>query len=163
LNENKPLSKQIKPFNFILVGYGTIKGNKRIIKPLAPFSQNPQEAVNNRFIDYYSGEIYKGMKYWKPLSDVIEDYINHPEAKFEGDVGVLSRRHIKPTTEEYIGKEANKLESQYYGDEDVNVYKDVKKIKNKLLGKTKQVSRQARYYHRKNPKAKILKKTLRKL
>jgi hypothetical protein len=163
LNENKPLSKQIKPFNFILVGYGTIKGNKRIIKPLAPFSQNPQEAINKKFIDYYSGEIYRGMKYWKPLSDVIEGYINHPEAKFDGEVGVLKRRHIQPLTEEYIGKEANKLESQYYGDEDINVYNDIKKAKKEIISGERKINRQTRYYHKKNPTAKILKKTLRKL
>jgi hypothetical protein len=33
-------------------------------------------------------------KYWKPLSDVFLEYINHPEAKFEGDIGILQRRHL---------------------------------------------------------------------
>ena len=29
------------------------------------------------------------MQYWKPFVDVLWNYVNHPEAKFDGDVGVL--------------------------------------------------------------------------
>jgi hypothetical protein len=40
--------------------------------------------------------ILYGREYWKPLSDMFIDYIDHPEDKFGGNVGVLQRRHVKP-------------------------------------------------------------------
>jgi hypothetical protein len=39
-------------------------------------------------------------------------YAEHPENKFEGDVGVLERKHIQADGMVYIGKEANNIEDQ---------------------------------------------------
>ena len=47
--------------------------------------------VEKEFIDYNTGNTLQGRGYWKPLSDVFLDYIDHPEAKFEGGIGVLAK------------------------------------------------------------------------
>ncbi|WP_292471175.1 DNA polymerase domain-containing protein, partial [Methanolobus sp.] len=104
VNEGKEFSKQIKPFNFMDVGVGTkVNENGEKVKPVAPFNKNPQVAVEKPFIDYNTGDIFQGREYWKPLSDVFVEYIDHPEAKFEGNVGILQRRHLKPKGCVYIG------------------------------------------------------------
>ncbi|WP_342305897.1 hypothetical protein [Methanolobus sp. ZRKC5] len=74
--------------------------------------------------------------YWKPLSDVFLDYINHPEAKFEGEVGILERRHLKPSGCVYIGKEANKIEMQELESNTVEMYHDIEKIREFVIGLT---------------------------
>lgn len=95
----------------MLVGYGAKAGTDReIVKPVTSYNKNPQVVVEKEFIDYNTGNTLQGREYWKPLSEVFLDYINHPEAKFEGDIGVLQRRHLKPKRCVYIGKEANKIE-----------------------------------------------------
>jgi hypothetical protein len=94
VNEGKELDEQIKPFNFMLVGSGTVANNKgEAIKPITSYKDNPQVAVESPFIDYNSKQILQGREYWKPLSNVFVEYIEHPEAKFEGDTGILQRRH----------------------------------------------------------------------
>ena len=105
-NKGKTYDKQIKPFNFFLIGIG----NDKDIKPIAPFSKEPQEAVHKPFVDYKSGEILQGIKYWKRLSDVLVSYIDHKESKMEGDIGILERRHLHVDGFVYIGKEARNLE-----------------------------------------------------
>lgn len=128
MNEGKEFDEQIKPFNFMLVGNGTTINNGEIIKPVAPFNKNPQVAIEKEFIDYSTGDILKGRQYWKPLSYVFLDYIDHPEAKFEGEVGVLQRRHLKPKGCVYIGKEANKVEMQELESNKVETYLNIKKF-----------------------------------
>jgi len=64
--------------------------------PVAPHNNNLQVSVENKFIDYNTGDTLHGREYWKPLSDVFIDYIDHPDPKFEGDVRILQRRHLKP-------------------------------------------------------------------
>ena len=94
-----------------MVGYGTtVNVDGEIIKPIAPYHNNPQEAVEEKFVDYKSGKVLQGRHYWKTLGDVFWEYINHPESKYEGDVGILRRRLIVPEGGVYIGKEANKIE-----------------------------------------------------
>ncbi|UGV39818.1 hypothetical protein J7W08_06690 [Methanococcoides orientis] len=136
-NEGKPFDKRIKPFNFMLVGNGaSINEGGEKVKPLAPFNKNPQVAIEKEFIDYNTGDTLQGRQYWKLLSDVFLDYINHPEAKFEGDVGVLQRRHLKTTGCVYIGKEANKVEMQELESNHVEIYHDFEMIRKFILGLT---------------------------
>jgi hypothetical protein len=149
MNKGKLFSEQIKPFNFFLVGNGAkagIDGEK--VKPIAPFSKNPQVAVEKEFIDYNTGDTLQGREYWKPLSDVFLDYINHPEAKFEGDIGVLQRRHLKPKRCVYIGKEANKIEMQELESNHVEMYHDIEKIREFILNLTPDKSREIEIMHR---------------
>lgn len=64
------------------------------------------------------------------------DYIDHPEAKFEGDTGILERRHLKPKGCVYIGKEANKVEMQELESNTVEMYHDIEKIREYVLNLT---------------------------
>lgn len=105
-NKGRAYDKQIKPFNFFLIGIG----NDKDIKPITPFSMEPQEAVHKPFIDYKSGKILQGIKYWKRLGDVLVSYINHKESKMDGSIGILERRHLNVSDFVYIGKEASNIE-----------------------------------------------------
>lgn len=52
----------------------------------------------------------EGIRYWKPMKEVIWEYYIHPESKFDGSMGILERRHIQVGEVIHIGKESNKLE-----------------------------------------------------
>ena len=64
------------------------------------------------FIDYEKGEIKQGSHYFKPLSKTIMQYVDHPESKFDGDIGILEREHVNADGIIYIGKEANNIDEQ---------------------------------------------------
>ena len=54
------------------------------------------------------------------------EYMNHPESKFEGDRGILSRKDIRVREIVYIGKESDKLNEVSItgvGDEIYSIYK----------------------------------------
>jgi hypothetical protein len=112
LNKNKSYSQQIKPFNFCIAGIGNSidRQTRTPVHPLAPFRRNAQQCPYDSFIDYESGKEMKGLLYWKPFADVFWDYVNHPEAKFDGDIGILSRKHVVVGSVVHIGKESNNLE-----------------------------------------------------
>jgi len=112
LNEEKTWKKQIKPFSFFLVGFQTTEENDKAVKPLAPFTKDYQKIVYELFIDYESGEIKEGSQYFKPLSRTILQYVEHPEHKFDGDTGILERKHVHADSVVYIGKEANNIDEQ---------------------------------------------------
>lgn len=113
LNKGKPYDQQIKPFNFCIVGIGNdIDHNTGTrVKPLAPYRQNAQQCPYDTFIDYESGKEMRGLKYWKRFVDVFWQYAYHPEAKFDGDTGLLARKHVVISSVRHIGKESNNLES----------------------------------------------------
>jgi len=92
INEEKDWDQQIKPFNFYTLGFQTIEENGKAVKPLAPFSSNPQEIVYEPFIDYETGEIKQGSHYFKPLSKTIMQYVGHPESKFYGEIRHTGKR-----------------------------------------------------------------------
>ncbi len=125
----------IKPFNFFLIGFGTNKN----IKPIAPYSKDTQSAVYGDFIDYKTGKIYNGPEYWLPLSEVLLDYIKHPEAKFDDTdkIGLLDRRHVFANNILYIGKEANKIEHNLSGLESISVvtYRSKEVLKKEVVEK----------------------------
>jgi hypothetical protein len=112
LNAGKPYDLQIKPFNFCIVGIGNFPDEQtgKVVKPLSPYRRNAQQCPYDSFVDYESGKELEGMQYWKPFNDVLWQYINHPEAKFDGDIGVLSRKHVTINSVIHIGKESNNLE-----------------------------------------------------
>ncbi len=135
----------IKPFNFATIGTGYRKTKEK--QTIIPFLSSADGADRadvpyKPFTDYKTGTIYDGTGeldtqfYWKPLSEVIGDYVNHPESKFEGDTGELKRRHllIDKDSIAYVGKEANELDrAEVTGvlEGDETRYFDYKKI---LLG-----------------------------
>lgn len=131
-NWYKILSKQIKPFNFFLVG----QKNNRNVKPIAPYSNNPQSAVYEKFIDYKSGKRLQGVKYWKNLADTILEYANHPESKFVNgsQSGKLERRHVNEAELIFIGKEIKNLEQLPLLLDKPLEYKSEKEKMNKILG-----------------------------
>ena len=106
LNHGKLFGEKIKPFNFCLVGFGNLES----IKPLSPFRKNSQEVVFDEFLDYNSGQIMRGTSYWKDIRQIFWDYVNHPESKFDGELGSLARKHLQVSRVITIGKEANDLE-----------------------------------------------------
>ena len=85
---------------------------KKPVKPLSPYSKDPQSIVNEPFIDYETGQIKQGLHYFKPLSKTILQYLDHAEYKYSGDIGQLERRHIYATDIIHIGKEANNIEGE---------------------------------------------------
>lgn len=106
LNRHKPYNKQIKPFNFFFVGVGA----NADIKPIMSYSDDPQAAVYGDFTDYSTGKVMTGVEHFQKLSDVLYSYLHHKEAKLDGNIGLLNRRHIEIDGIRYIGKETNKLE-----------------------------------------------------
>lgn len=149
LNNKKPLSRQIKPFNFITIGRGYIVNpvTKEPIIPMLPFINEKdkrfKEIPYKPFIDYKTGEQYPKedsmdtQYYWKSLSELLEDYMDHPESKSEGDIGLLQRKHIviDESSIHYIGKESNELEeSQIIGvdGESYTKYENIEAINNKF-------------------------------
>lgn len=126
INKGKPYEHQIKPFNFYVVGVGNGVDEQtgKPIKPLSPYRKNAQECPYDSFIDYESGKELKGLHYWRPFGDVLRQYISHPESKFDGDVGVLARKHVAIKSAIHIGKESNNLQAEIWGvhDDDYVVY-----------------------------------------
>lgn len=106
------MDKQIKPFNFYLAGFQAYEEDGKSVKPICPFSKDSQEAVYRAFIDYQSGEMKEGTQYFKRLGKTISQYLAHPEHKFDGDVGLLERKHVVADGVIHIGKEANSVDEQ---------------------------------------------------
>ncbi|WP_445475689.1 hypothetical protein ACT9XH_02830 [Methanococcoides methylutens] len=133
INKGKECYEQIKPFNFYLVGFQAIEEDGKAVKPLSPFSSDPQSIVYEDFIDYETGEIKQGSYYFKQLSRTIVEYANHPESKFDGDVGILERKHVHSDSVVYIGKEANNIDEQELDVKQAQVFINEKKIKQEIL------------------------------
>ena len=62
LNRKRPIEQQIKPFNFFLMGQGTIN-NRHLVKHISPMCNRPQIIIHKEFIDYKSGKGLQG-EYW---------------------------------------------------------------------------------------------------
>ena len=140
MNQDLPLDQRIKPFNFALVGTSVLIDEKtgKPIKPIVPFSRTPWKAPYGPFKDFKSERTYQGTEYWQSMDNVLSEYINHPESKFEGDKGVLTRKHVMVHRIVYIGKESDKVDetsvlgvgsdgySVYQSDEDrLDYYKKI--------------------------------------
>jgi len=117
INRDRDTSKQIKPFNFILVGQAAESGRHgEPIHPITRYTKRIEEAPFQPFIDYNTGKRYTSgsQLYWKPLSTIVREYLNHPETKFRNgqQTGKMKRRHlhIQEGHIHYIGKEADEIE-----------------------------------------------------
>lgn len=170
-NENKPFSKKIKPFNFVTVGTGyklDPQTGESIIPLLPKVNKSKYDEVPYMsFIDYKSGSIYPKSGstdtkfYWKRLSHVFKDYLNHSEVKFDGSLGNMIRKHVGLNQDniKHIGKEANDIEkSDILGvfDGDVTEYSNQqKKIRQVIENLTEEkslelgISRRMFYYLKK--------------
>ena len=128
-NQGKPYSKQVKPFNFLLM-FQASKINrssllddheeniklKHLPKAIAPFCKDASIASNNCFDRNTGKPIPK--EQLKTYEECLAQYHLHPEDKFHFadylDRGIVQRRHIEVIAIEYIGKEANRWEEQLY-------------------------------------------------
>jgi hypothetical protein len=133
LNQGKDWKHQIKPFNFFYVGFPTMKENGKMVKPIAPYSEDSQTIVHLPFIDAETGEIKSGSHYFKPLSRTIVDYIDHPESKYEGNVGLLKRKEILANEIIHIGKEANNIDEQPLKTTEAQVFREKQSVYQKIL------------------------------
>lgn len=110
MNENKPMDKQIKPFNFMLIG-----SEKNEVIPSLPFSKELKGIQYREFIDYRTGNSSNTLplpswEYWKSLEDVLTVYVRHNDNKFDYVDGIAQRKHIVVDKIRYIGKESNNLD-----------------------------------------------------
>lgn len=88
--------------------------NGEPIIPLTQFTSQYAQAPCQPLIDANSGKPYEVNTelFWKRLDKTVEDYIDHPESKFDNDnhCGTMPRRHFTVQAVTYIGKEANEME-----------------------------------------------------
>ncbi len=123
--------KGIKPYNFIMVGRAcrTDEISNEPVIPMHQFVDGKEYGFRKipyePFTDYKSGKLYtkNTQFYWTSMDKVIMDYWMHPESKFNGEEGILSRKNITISAEsiKYIGKESNELEeSEIIGVSDGN-------------------------------------------
>ncbi len=118
INRGKDPCKQIKSYNFILIGQPAESDkNGQPIQPVTKFTSHVEEAPYQPFIDYNTGKRYPGgsQVYWKQLPEAIREYLNHPESKSSNGTlaGKMRRGRVHITCEAqigYIGKETNKVE-----------------------------------------------------
>jgi hypothetical protein len=116
-NSTRVCRERVRPYGFLLAyqaGHGA--------RPVSPFDKDHQKALQNVF-DRETGEkiATKGLKTY---AEALRGYHLHPESKFLNadyfERGVTRRRHIQVAGVEYIGKEANKWEEQYFTGLDVD-------------------------------------------
>lgn len=136
MNKDKPWHETVKPFNFTILGFQTVKEHGKAVKPLAPYSKDPQTVPYRPFIDYNTGREMQGLRYFKPLSATILQYAKHPEHKYEGDTGYLQRKHIHAQRAIYIGKEANKIDEQPLDVQRPQIFIDKDAVMKKILSMT---------------------------
>ena len=130
-NQGKPYADRVKAFNFLLayqvsrtalyeaIASGEIDADyidDGLPAVVAPFNDNPAHGATRCF-DRRTGRPV-------PLSilatylEAIADYHLHSELKFDNAEtttrGLTERRHIEAVAVEYIGKEANRWEDQFY-------------------------------------------------
>jgi len=111
MNDNKPYKKQIKPFNFMLIG-----SEKNGIIPCLPFSKDIRGIQYKPFIDYKTDTASDKLplpswEYWYTLDEILTKYVMHNDNKFDYDNnGIAHRKHIIADQIRYIGKESNNLD-----------------------------------------------------
>jgi hypothetical protein len=113
--KGKSCISQPRPYSFFLVGSPTMLGpNGNPIIPMTAFTRKYKLAPYQPFVNAKTGKLCKEATelYWKTLMKTVEEYIDHPESKFENGqhCGTMCRRHLRVDSILYIGKEANELE-----------------------------------------------------
>ena len=134
-NADRPYALQVRPFNFLsafqetscsdLSFIGEIepsaksrrrKGAKPTLRPIAPYSRDLVDAAKACFDRETSQPILADRL--KTYAQALSSYHLRPESKFENgdfyDRGQTRRRHVRVARVDYIGKESNRWEEQYY-------------------------------------------------
>ncbi len=127
INQDRGNSQQIKPYNFVLVGSPAMTGrNGDPIIPVTQFTSNCDLAPFQPFTDSKTGDLYEEHThmYWKTLDKTVEEYVHHPENKFQNghSTGRMRRRHLYVRSIVCIGKEVNELEQNRLGGLDEGTY-----------------------------------------
>lgn len=60
-------------------------------------------------------------------------YVEHPEHKFNGEVGILERKHVHADGVVYIGKEANNIDEQELNVKQAQAFLNKKEIMQNIL------------------------------
>jgi len=136
MNDNKPYVKQIKPFNFMLIG-----SEKNGIIPCLPYDKDITGIQYKPFVDYKTDTASDKLPlpshaYWHTLEDVLTQYVRHSDNKFDYDhEGIAQRKHIINDRIRYIGKESNNLEDNLNGldDPDYLEYDNIEDFKQWIL------------------------------
>jgi hypothetical protein len=136
LNNGRPYSQQIKPWNFLLSCHVKALGHPISADPerfhlIAPYDPNPKNWLKSKWIDQYSRppRTYRittasqygmrGTARVKTYGDVLREYEHHAEAKYAAPsglpstkqtIGLLQRRHVRIGKITPIGKESNSLD-----------------------------------------------------
>ena len=130
-NNGKVYSKRVKAFNFLLayqvsrtalytaIASGEIDAEfieDGLPAVVAPFNNDPVRGAERCF-DRRTGRQVP-VSVLATYREAVADYHLHSESKFENgettNRGVTERRHIQAIAIEYIGKEANRWEEQFY-------------------------------------------------
>lgn len=136
--EPQMYADQLKPFNFALRAHIAPAGEAVGIEPghsrlLAPFDRDPRKWSQGWREEYSqtpagittADQLHPTVCTVQSMRDVVAEYGEHPETKSLGrddqtctsdTVGLLSRRHVRPSWIQHIGKEANRLEDVERGD-----------------------------------------------
>jgi hypothetical protein len=110
----------LRPFNKILVGVGCkTDDNGNVVIPTLPYldAKNRECIQYMPFTNYTTGEKFSDstytVPYWKSLSETLDDYADHKEAKSGGDIGLLPRLRMKIDRNQikYVGKEVANLDA----------------------------------------------------
>jgi hypothetical protein len=133
LNQDKAYSDTVKPMNFVLSAQVAAFGHPEGVDPttfhlLAPYEADPARWGTLAWFNKYTGESVDvstdpdappHVARITTVGDVAREYAVHPEPKAADAVGLpcgratrglLQRRHVRPGTIAYIGKEANRIE-----------------------------------------------------
>lgn len=171
-NQQKGYRGQVKPFNFLLsfqaehvglpaqekerilseqeaekMGNARRQSEKRA-NPVAPYHTDYEKSLSVCF-DRVTGEPIE--KDWlKTYREALLRYHLHPEAKFDPgkytDSGFTQRKHLRVTTIDHIGKEANQWEQQYYTGSDENAQVVYGLAVEEIAAQWDEVFRQCRHF-----------------
>jgi transcriptional regulator with XRE-family HTH domain len=113
-NEDKAYCDQVRPFNFLLAMQAKL--GLKALKPVSTYTKDTAKAASQVF-DRMTGQKISPSQL-KTYQETLAQYHLHPETKFFNgdftDSGKTQRRHIVVKSVLHIGKEANKLEEQFY-------------------------------------------------
>jgi len=130
-NRDKPFSEQVKAFNFLLafqvsksrfytaIADATIDSSfldDGLPTAIAPYDDDRERAASKCF-DRVTGKPVP-VVLLTTYREALAGYHLHPESKFENgdtfDNGLTKRRYVQAVAVEYIGKEANRWEDQFF-------------------------------------------------
>jgi len=132
-NEPRPYWQQVRPFGFLIslsaistvsaeepISQAQIKNSRplktAVPRPVAPYTRDPIVAAANAFDRDTAIRLHPGSL--KSYRQDLARYHLHPEDKFLNgdylDTGLTRRRHVIVRGLDFIGKEANRWEEQFF-------------------------------------------------